>query len=355
MPQTFVELAAQWFRDSGIQEPAGGVARYYLADRKRNLPVSTEITGYAISTLLYLHSLTGDAAALESAVRAGRFLNRSAWIAPLALFPFELEQPFAYFFDCGIVVRGLLALHRATGDQECLDIAAACGRTMARDFIAPGGDIHPILQLPSRQPMAREPRWSRSPGCYHLKAALAWHDLFEVTGDRDFETHYCNALEQALATHDNFLPGHADRERVMDRLHAYAYFLEGMLPRLGDPRCAEALRTGLDRASALLLEIGPVFERSDVRAQLLRMRLFGHALGAVPLDEAAASAEAVRIAAYQREDPDHSIHGGFFFGKEGERLLPYVNPVSTGFCVQALAMWREHRNGGVKTCARMLV
>ncbi|MSV29250.1 MAG: hypothetical protein EXQ52_11015 [Bryobacterales bacterium] len=354
MPQTFFELAAQWFRSSGIQEPGGGVARYYLTEKKRNLPVSTEITGYAVSSLVYLHSLTGDAATLESAVLSARFLTRSAWVAPISIFPFELDQPFAYFFDCGIVVRALLAIYRATGNQECLDIAVACGRTMARDFVAPDGCIHAVLNLPSRQPLVPEPRWSRSPGCYQLKAALAWHELFEETGDPDFEAYYARALEHALATHESFLPG-AAREGVMDRLHAYAYFLEGLLPRLEDPRCADALRMGLDRANALLLEISPVFERSDVRAQLLRVRLFGHALGALPLDESAASAEAALISAYQREDSDRAIHGGFFFGKKGQVLLPYVNPVSTGFCAQALALWREHQGGGVKTCRRMLV
>jgi hypothetical protein len=354
LPQTFFELAAQWFRCSGIQEPGGGVARYYLADRKRNLPVSTEITGYAVSSLVYLHSLTGAPADLDSAVLSARFLTRSAWVAPLAVFPFEIDQPFAYFFDCGIVARALLAVFRATGNREYLDIAAACGRTMAKDFAGERG-IHAILNLPSKQPVAAEPRWSRSPGCYQLKSALAWRELFEETGDKDFEAHYEAALEQALDSHETFLPGHAEREQVMDRLHAYAYFLEGLLPPLSDPRCAAALRAGLDRAGALLEEIAPAFERSDVRAQLLRVRLFAHAAGVMPLDEAAASAEAARIAAYQREDSDRAIHGGFYFGKKGQVLLPYVNPVSTGFCLQALALWEEHRTGGVRTCARMLI
>ena len=46
----------EWFLGSGIQQTNGGVARYYLVDSRRNLPVSTEITGYAVSALVYLHS-----------------------------------------------------------------------------------------------------------------------------------------------------------------------------------------------------------------------------------------------------------------------------------------------------------
>ena len=44
--------AGDWFRQSGIQEASGGVARYYRTDLKRNHPLSTEITAYALSALL---------------------------------------------------------------------------------------------------------------------------------------------------------------------------------------------------------------------------------------------------------------------------------------------------------------
>jgi hypothetical protein len=49
------ERAAGWFLNSGIQEASGGVARYYRSDTRRNARISTEITGYAVSTFVYLH------------------------------------------------------------------------------------------------------------------------------------------------------------------------------------------------------------------------------------------------------------------------------------------------------------
>ena len=51
---------------------------------------------------------------------------------------------------------------------------------MLADFRADGA-IHPILALPEKRPLAYETSWSRSPGCYQLKAAMAWHELFEAT------------------------------------------------------------------------------------------------------------------------------------------------------------------------------
>src|ERR1019366_558940 len=68
----------EWFLHSGIQQPDGGVARCYLAEARRNLPASTEITGYAVSAFVYLRSVTHDARYLERAVSGARFLIR-AW------------------------------------------------------------------------------------------------------------------------------------------------------------------------------------------------------------------------------------------------------------------------------------
>ena len=57
---------------------------------------------------------------------------------------------FSYFFDCGIIVRGLLAVWRATGEQEFLDVAVGTGDSMAKDFASEDGSFHPILTLPGK-------------------------------------------------------------------------------------------------------------------------------------------------------------------------------------------------------------
>ena len=108
---------------SGIQEDDGGVARYYRSDPRSNAAVSTEITGYAASALAYLHSRTGKQEYLDAAVRAARYLTDQAWDAGASTFPFEPGSDRAYFFDIGIIVRGLMAVFRATGDEEFRDRA----------------------------------------------------------------------------------------------------------------------------------------------------------------------------------------------------------------------------------------
>jgi hypothetical protein len=355
-----LQRAGRWFLQSGIQESSGGVARYYRSDLEKNARVSTEITGYAVSALLYLHQRTGAVEYLEGALRAARFLTRIAWDARLGTFPYEhavngdRSTGRAYFFDCGIIVRGLLAAWRASKDKQFRDTAVAAGRAMLADFR--GRDaIHPILALPDKCPLAYEPRWSASPGCYQLKSALAWYELFEATGEMDFLRAYDSAVETALASEHDFLPGETNREKVMDRLHAYSYFLEGLLPALDRPDCAHAFAAGVDRAAAYLRAIAPEFARSDVYAQVLRARLYGENMGALALDRAAAAHEAEQAAGFHLESEDARIGGGFGFGRKGEELLPYVNPVSTAFCMQALTLWDDRKNNAFEARWQALI
>ena len=354
---THVSRAGEWLLGSGIQQTNGGVARYYRTDLERNQAVSTEITGYAASAFVYLHTTTRDARYLDRAVAAARFLTRTAWDSASATMPFEIDPPaLTYFFDCGIVVRGLVSAWRVTADAEFLDAATALGKAMVRDFAAADGSFHAVLSLPHKHPLEQDAsRWSRSPGCYQLKAAMAWWDLLEATADAQFREPYERALEYSLRACGGFLPGHPERPKVMDRLHAFLYFLEGLLPRAQEPRCAAALREGIPRAAHHLREIAPEFERSDVYAQLLRMRLYADRAGALPLDAAAAQFEAEKLAQFQVAGSNQSTGGGFYFGRKAGAWLPYVNPVSSAFALQALGLWDECRIGNARVFRHLLI
>jgi hypothetical protein len=344
------QKARTWLLRSGIQQPGGGVARYYRADTEKNQPISTEITGYFVSALFYLSRLDADAATQpeikndlrEAGLAAARYLTRSGWSPENSTIPFEPGSEFAYFFDIGIIVRGLLAAWRATKEPEFANCAKDSALALAFDFLGEGA-FHPIITLPEKQPLEYDAqRWSRSPGCYQLKSALAWHDIGKEFEDEYATRMFESALANALATHEGFLPGVEDPEKVMDRLHAYCYFLEALLSVADRPACAKALGEGIDRVGHYLREISPRFERSDVCAQLLRVRLIAHRHHGMPLDQEAAADEARRTGLYQASSPDPRIEGGFWFGSKGGQMLPFVNPVSTIFCLQAMILWQQH-------------
>lgn len=333
-PDAPLVRAGRWFLESGIQEPSGGVARFHLADTATNKPVSTEITGYSASILAFLYSVTQDQAFLDAAHRAAHFLTDSAWNPALRLFPFELDSNLAYFFDSGIIVRGLLAVWRISREQKLLDVAVEAAHGMRTAFWS-GHDYHPIVELPHLRPVERIDHWSRNIGCYQTKSALAWWEVAEITGDAALRTAY---LDLIARPYRNFLPGTNERLRVMDRLHAANYFLEALSPLLDRPECVEAYRFMLERISHHLRDIAPDFARSDVYAQLLRARIY--AASVIPVDRAAAAEEASALTAFQRPD------GGFWFGRRHGRIIPHANPVSTTFAIQALEFWRAFESGG---------
>ncbi|MEO5926012.1 MAG: hypothetical protein ABIR70_19485 [Bryobacteraceae bacterium] len=336
----FLDQAGEWFLHSGIQEPSGGVARYFCAEPGTNLPVSSEITGYAASALAYFYERTRKQEYLDAAVRCARFLAGPAWDVANNTYPFEPGSDRAYFFDIGIIARGLMAVARITGDKAFEQRAQDAALSLAFDFLG-DSTFYPVISLPMKEALPEEPRWSRMPGCYQLKSALIWREIGDEHADRMFNV----ALAMALATHETFLSDEPNQEKVMDRLHAYCYFLEASLAATEHPQVREALAWGIARAGSLLREIGPVFERSDVNAQLLRVRLIAHHNGIVPLDEAAASQEAEHIASFQDSSMQSRLSGGFWFGRKGDVMLPYSNPVSTAFCTQALALWDDHNEG----------
>ena len=341
MTDTLVR-AGRWFLHSGIQAPNGGVARFYRADLGANRAISTEITGYAASALMYLHWATSEAAYLDRARSTAHFLARDAWDSRLGNIPFEYgpgAESKLYFFDCGIITRGLLAVWRETGEQELLDRAVECGRAMIRDFDR-GSEIEPILVLPAKTPLERDWRWSRNPGCYQLKSALAWHDLAAITGDREFRAAFDRHLNRSLADYTTYLPGSDQPDRVMDRLHPFCYFLEALLSCIHNERCALTLADGIAQVGRYLREIAPEFARSDVYAQLLRVRLWASAT--IPLDREAAREEAEALVKFQVHSGDSRQDGGFAFGMRRGVLIPHINPVSTSFAVQALHMWHSH-------------
>src|SRR5262249_49793217 len=160
----------------GIQEADGGVSRYYRSDLAQNAPVSTEITGYAVSALVYLYERTGNEEFRSAALRAAQYLTRAAWDTASSTFPFEPKSDPSYFFDTGLVVGGLLSAHRLPAGEEFREGAVQAGLSLAFDFLGEN-EFAPVISLPEKQPLPYEPRWSRKPGCYQLKSALAWVGL----------------------------------------------------------------------------------------------------------------------------------------------------------------------------------
>jgi hypothetical protein len=344
----------EWLAHSGIQAESGGLSRYYRADLLEYKNISAEITGYGIQAFLQL-PMPGDPGLLSNALRAGQFLCYDAGDSSSGLFAFEVpaQDPrscrLAYFFDCGIIIRGLLSLWHTTSDPMYLERAERCGATMMGRMSRVDGSFFPVLDLDSQVPSASPAGWSLDAGVYQLKTGIGFMELAELTSSGVFSSTAEQLLNWSLRQHEMFLPGDSEPSRIADRLHAYCYFLEGLLPFVEHRfDCALVLQGGITRVDLLLDQVRSDLERCDVIAQLLRLRLLGDYMGMVELDNSAASREAESLLRFQLHTDDRRTNGGFAFGRREGQLLCDVNPVSTIFALQALRMWNDHENGELR-------
>ena len=193
----------------------GGVARYYRSDLGQKCCRSPPRSP-ATRSALCCSSINGRAtpAYLDAGLRAARFLTRIAWDARLGTFPFELNGACA---------------DRASRISSIVGSSCAGCCTLGASPKIPNSGMRLLRAdercwpiFPRRVGCIRffccrrsarwswEPRWSASPGCYQLKSAMAWQELFEVTGESAFQRGYESALQAALENDPEFLPGDAD-------------------------------------------------------------------------------------------------------------------------------------------------
>ena len=343
-----IEAGLKWLTGSGIQNKSGGVAQYYCADVGKYREVAVGTTGSFISALLKLHWSEGEPVP-GVALRAGHFLTKHAFDRDSDLFALgpstnpNSSSLHASFVECGIVIRGLLDLWRATGDRACLDHAERCGLALCGKMSIVDGSFFPLYDIAMNHPHSGSGAWSVEPGVYQLKVGLAFLELAEATGMGQFKASTEFMRTWALKRQESFLLDDTEEPQLMmDRAHAYCYFLEGLLPEAAlDRDCRQALQFGLLRVENLVDEIGGQFQRCDVLAQVLRLRLYADIIGVMELNRGRADQEATRIAEFQIQSPDPRVDGGFAFARQRSELLQHINPATTAVAVQALQMWEQ--------------
>lgn len=351
----------RWLLTSGIQNDAGGVARSYRADTREYGSISPEMTGYYISALSK-SAVDDEAALLEKASKSGRFLMEHAFDVSSELFPYELggadnsSAQQAHFFDSGIVVRSLLHLWKATSEFGYRECAERCGTALQTRLSRVDGSFFPIYDMATGEARVGTGTWSLKAEAYQLKVGLAFLELMEATGNREFETSMQSLLHWSVKRHEGFLSAEDDPEVVMDRMHAYCYFLEGLLPAAAeDMTASQALQYGILRVENLLEDLTPDYQRCDVVAQLLRLRFYADRMGLMELDYPQAESEAVLLEDYQVQSTDPKVDGGFAFARRKGQPTPEVSPATTAFAIQALGMWEQAEEGAFRAPWQTLV
>ncbi|MDD5194096.1 MAG: hypothetical protein PHQ96_00270 [Candidatus Omnitrophica bacterium] len=363
MPKTSVKeqfsQAAGWIKNSGIQSSEGGFYSWFDNDNKSYSYLYSEITGYGITTLLFLYDIEKDAVCLDKAQAA------AAWLKKIAMHPccgmrtrfysndtladktYSFAQENIFSFDTGMVLYGIANLYRVTAVPEYIAMATKIADFLIGVMQQDDGSLAPIYN-PKRKELSLplENKWSNQPAGFHAKVALGFADLFDITADKKYYDAALRLCEYAISTQEASGRFITDKKTNTTHLHPHCYSAEGLWyvgSRFNIPEFVLAARNATIWALEHVNSSGinelyspekgfNAFVRSDILAQLLRLSLiFSKNSGQKELLSA--------LLSHQLRDAS-SQSGGFLFNKN----CGHINSWCSMFALQALYLHENKKS-----------
>ncbi len=362
-----IKIAKSWLLHSGIQNPngehKGTFNSWYDVNKKAYEYAYSEITGYGISTLVFLYNLDNDNLLLERARIATDWLRNKAqhksggilcrYFYGKANFMGSFENEEIFSFDCGMVLNGVTSLYRLNKDKRDLEFCIKLANFMINKMQKPDGSFYAVYDAKNEKLIDNGEKWSTQSGCLHAKLSIGLINLYEITKDKRY-------LDSAKKVCDNSLQYLQDDGRFItfsqtgDTLfHPHCYASEGLYiagSYFKDQRYIEASRKSTTYLFQHQLKNGgiPSFyrkgslvehERTDILSQALRMG----ALFLKDIAEEKLQNLASRLLEFQIKEG--SQKGGFIYGYDdlGNRY-DHANSWCTMFAIQALTLLENKKS-----------
>ena len=359
-----INAATQWFNKSGIQideerqdttgkNMHGGIHAWFNLETKEHSYIYSEITGYALTTLAYMHDALGEHTFTKDRIRAAAdWLVRTqdpTGAAHTAFYttqePAQTKRRGFHMFDSGMVYNGLAHAYRTTGEQTYLDAAERSAKWCIAQQ-RPDGSFPARIDVATGEIIDTDETWSTQPGAFHGKLAIGFLNLFDITKDDIYLRATEKLLEATLAYQqpDGRFLTYGEKDGT--HLHPHSYAVEGLYVAaavLENDTYLDAARRGIQWSVDQIQDgIAPRFvhsgtptlaERVDILAQTYRL--------AQLLDVDAPSLHDLRekLLSYQYEGDVESQNGGFLFGKMSDGTTArHVNSWVTMFALQAISL-----------------
>ncbi len=355
--QDSVSLAKNWLVNSGIQSKAGGFYSWIDLDAQAPAFLYSEITGYAITTLLFLNRLTQDSGLIRRAQTAADWLLQKA-MHPCGGFKARLYQDninidplYSFYsenifsFDTAMALYGLVNLYKQTEQENLLRICQKCADFLINRMQNPDGSFNSIYSAKTSANINPMDKWSNQPGSFHAKIALGMADLFEITNKIKYKEAAIKICEFALTKQDESGRFITDDITQTTHLHPHSYTIEGLI-YAGATFKIQKFITQAEKAVKWMFKYVDkaglndiydpksakfgLFQRSDILAQALRIGLI--------FNQDKASLLKTRLENYQYLKENSQQSGGFVYNLQGRHL----NSWCSMFALQALALERGY-------------
>lgn len=378
--------AKNWLLNSGIQDVSsnpqtdGGFNAWFDTMTGEYPYLYSEITGYGITTLLYLYKQTKEEMLLDRAKMAADWLINVAMHKcggvktrdykkqddNEGMYSFDSEN--IYAFDNGMVLYGLVSLYKLTGIDAYLDNAKKIAEfllTMQR----PDGLFFAFYNAKTGQMIDVTDKWSTQSGSYHCKIAMGLIDLYELTGDDRYLKSSIAVCDAALQLQKNDGRFVSFRDNNGTHVHPHSYSAEGLL-YAGVKLCNKKYISSAAKAvewtlrnqlynggvpSMYIRDEANVNERTDTLAQTLRLGVLVSQYGCLLDDQMLERLLKLkeRLVFFQNTDGLHK--GGFYFGFESGKKVAHINSWCSMFAMQAIDMYDKFFNNNQNVFVDMLV
>jgi len=368
-----IELAKNWVLYSGIQNYGkrclvnGAFNSWYDVDNKIYPYVYSEVSGYGISFYLYLESMREDNELLERAILSADWIHNYALIADTfdVMFRFYYhENDFwprnSYSFDNAIILNGLVLLFNKTKNEKYLDISTKIAKRLIDVMQHDNGSFYSYYSLDDGIKLMSPDSWSKYPGSYHAKNAIALLKLFEITGDSFFKNSATKVCDWSLKQQQNdgrFVSVKTDESTI---LHPHCYSLEGLFYAgaiMDNDDYLQSVIKGIDWIIKSQLDTGGISstyvqgkflptERCDALAQSIRLIILALNRGLIGEEYIESVLKmGKRLLQFQCRKPGLAQRGGFYYMINGDNIeYNNINSWATMFSVQALIILGEFLN-----------
>ncbi len=357
-----ISSVINWLLHSGIQnlegsydingvDVSGSFNAWFDLEKNDYSYIYTEISGYALTLLLFLYKETGDNIYLQKAQKTGHWLLKTQHRTGAFPTAFYLSNNSSrkshgfYSFDAGMVFNGLANLYRHTNQEKYL-ISAKKAADWVLDYQKKDGSIAAIIDEDKGKVKDHEETWSSQPGSYHAKLAIGYLNLYDLIKKKNYLEAAYKLCDYALSFQQSDGQFFTYGKIKGTNFHPHAYTAEGLFVAgvyLDEVKYKKAAQKATQWAISYNKEgIIPrqkhnntlnYNERIDILAQIYRLAIL---LG---IENDSNEKILNRILDYQYFGKNKSQHGGFLFGKlsSGEKV-PNINCWVSMFALQALKL-----------------
>ena len=368
-----VDLAKEWLLNSGIQNVGkdakinGGFNSWFDFKNKNYPYIYSEITGYGISSLLFINKAQPDKILMERAKLAADWLMkfaihesggvRTRYYYEKNSYPkeYSFDNGLMFVFDSGMVMYGFVMLYKETKDEKYLKAAEKIAEFLMKCYKG-NGLFYAAYDSQKDNFIDDVKKWSYQSGSFHCKVALGLLELSEINDEDSYKKAAIDLCKTTVEMQEEDGKFETFRGIGDTNLHPHLYSTEGLtyvgiklnnenFLRSAARACEWVLKSQMKNGGIPCMFVKGKFvqeERSDVLAQTLRIASILAEMNILDVEDLNKKLKKLKARLITFQNLHEDQKGGFFYGSdETGKRLDHLNSWCTMFAVQAVNM-HEH-------------